>query len=125
MVQDLTALRIAHVAEWDVLAFIYHHGTSLASDEKIALLLGYTKVVVGSALDSLTSKGLVQRSRNSRGVRLYRFFFGAVPDDPLRRALQELLKIADDREGRLLLIKHLRQATAGKELRGSGGLHFA
>jgi DNA-binding transcriptional ArsR family regulator len=124
VVKHLTTLGIAHLAEWDVLAFIYSHGTSLASAEKIASLLGYNKAAVGSALDSLTAKGLVHRSRNSRGVRLYQFV-GTGPDDPPQHALEELMKVAEEREGRLLLVKHLRQAAMGKDVRERGGLHLA
>jgi len=122
VVKHLSTLGITHLAEWDVLAFIYRHGTSLAGAERIASLLGYSKASVGSALDSLAAKGLVQRSRNSRGVRLYQFI-GAAPDAPPQLALDELMKVAEERPGRLLLIKHLKQAAAGKNQRG--GLHLA
>jgi DNA-binding FadR family transcriptional regulator len=122
VVKHLSTLGIDRLAEWDVLAFIYRHGTSLASAEKISALLGYSKAVVGSALDSLTTKGLVQRSRNSRGVRLYQFI-GAAPDAPSRLALDELIRVAEERPGRLLLIKHLKQTAAGKNQHG--GLHLA
>jgi biotin operon repressor len=124
VVKHLGTLGIAHLAEWDVLAFIYRHGTSLVSAERIASLLGYSKATVGSALDSLTTKGLVQRSRNSRGVRLYQFI-GAAPGVPSRLALDELIGVAEERPGRLLLIKHLKQSAAGKNLHQRGGLHLA
>ena len=124
VVKDLNTLGIAHLAEWDVLAFIHNHGTSLVSAEKIATLLGYAKATVGSALESLTAKGLVQRSRNSNGVRLYQSA-AAGPDDPLRLAVEELIKVAEDRHGRLLLAKHLNHPTGGKVVRERGGLHLA
>jgi DNA-binding MarR family transcriptional regulator len=117
----LETLGINHLAEWDVLAFIYRHGTNLASAEQIARLLGYGKAAVGAALESLTSKGLVQRSRSSRGARLYQFA-AAVSGDSRRAALEELMKVAEERQGRLLLIRHLR---TGKERHGRGGLHLA
>ena len=120
----MTTLGIAHLAEWDVLAFIYSHGPSLASAEKIAALLGYSKPDVGSALESLTAHGLVKRSRNSRGVRLYQFT-DADPNDALRIALEELMKIAENRQGRLLLAKQLRPNGRSADLRGRGGLHLA
>ena len=122
VVKHLGTLGITHLAEWDVLAFVYRHGTSLAGAERIASLLGYSKAAVGSALDSLTAKGLVQRSRNSSGVRLYQFI-GAAPGAPPQLALDELMKVAEERPGRLLLIKHLKQAAAGNNQRG--GLHLA
>jgi DNA-binding transcriptional ArsR family regulator len=124
VVKHLITLGIEHLAEWDVLAFIHSHGASLCSAEKISSLLGYSKPEVGSALESLTAKGLVERSRNSRGVRLYRFV-GAGPNDSLQLALEELMKIADDRQGRLLLAKHLRRNARGENLRDRGGLHLA
>jgi DNA-binding MarR family transcriptional regulator len=71
--RHLETLRIYNLADWDVLVFVYRHGTSLVSAEQIARLLGYGKTAVGAALESLTSTGLVQRSRNSHGVRLYQF----------------------------------------------------
>jgi len=120
----LEILRIVSLAEWDVLAFIYHHSTSLASAEQIGRLLGYTRVAAGVALDSLTSTGLVQRSRASHGARLYRFA-PPVAGDPRRTALEELKKVAEERQGRLLLIRHLRRAAAGTEVRERGGLHLA
>jgi predicted transcriptional regulator len=124
VVKHLGTLGIEHLAEWDVLAFIYRHGTSLVSAEKISSLVGYTKAIVGAALESLTAKGLIQRSRNARGVRLYQAA-RAVPGDPLQLALAELLKITEDRQGRLLLSRHLRHATSGRDLRERGGLHLA
>lgn len=124
MVKHLSTLGLAHLAEWDVLAFVHLHGTSLASAEKVAALAGYTKTVVGAALESLTAKGLVKRSRNSHGVRLYRPA-DAVSGDPLRLALEELIKATASRHGRLLLITHLRQTTRGKDSRERGGLHLA
>jgi len=123
MVQHLKTLGITYLAEWDVLAFIYRSGTSLASAEKIARLVGYSKTAVGSALELLTSTGLVQRSRNSHGVRLYQLA-SAVPDDSRRRSLKELVRLAEERQGRLLFVRHL-QAAAAKQLRGRGGLHLA
>lgn len=121
--KNLEALHIRHLAEWDVLAFIYRHGTNLSSADHIARLLGYGKAAVGAALDSLTSTGLVKRSRNSRGVRLYQIA-AAIPEDPRRQYLEELMNLAEERRGRLLLIAHLRRASGG-ELRGRGGLHLA
>jgi DNA-binding MarR family transcriptional regulator len=121
--RHLDALGIGRLAEWDVLAFIYLHGTSLASAEQISGLLGYNKAIVGAALESLTSTGLIQRSRNYHGVRFYRFT-AAGPEDSQQRALEELMKVAKERPERLLLIRHLRKG-AEEERRGRGGLHLA
>ena len=118
------ALKIYHVAEWDVLAFLSEHGTTLASAEQIARLLGHSRVTVGCALDLLTGSGLVQRSRSSNGVRLYRFST-LIASDSLRFSLNELMKAAKDRKGRLLLIHYLQQISTKKALRERSGLHLA
>ena len=121
VVKLLDILGIVNFAQWDVLAFIYSHGTNIASAEYIARLLGYTKAAVGAALDSLTAAGLVQRSRNSNGVRIYKF--ARLPDEMRQRSLDELLEIAHGREGRLMLIKHLRRDITGKTPQRRGPLH--
>jgi len=120
--RHLATLRIDQLVQWDVLAFLHRHGTSLASAQQIALLLGYSRAAVGEALDSLASTNLLQRSRNSRGVRLYRF---AIADHSRQLALDELLELAGQRPGRLQLIAHLRQTATGKDRRERGGLHLA
>jgi DNA-binding MarR family transcriptional regulator len=124
VVDHLKTLGIARLAEWDVLMFIYRHGTSLADADRLSRLLGYNRAAVGAALDALTSSGLVRRSRNSNGIRLYRFP-DRIPDESRRRALEELTKLADERQGRLLLVKSLPETARDKELRARGGLHLA
>lgn len=123
--ESLELLRIRHLAEWDVLAFIYRHGTNLASSDHIGRLLGHSKAAVGAALDSLTLTGLVKRSRKSYGVRLYQIA-DAIQRDGRGSCLEELMKLTEERRGRLLLIAHLRSG-GGQELRGRGrgGLHLA
>lgn len=124
VVKHLSILGIVDLAEWDLLTFVCRHAASLASVEKIASLLGYTKVVVRSTLESLSAKGLVLRSRTSRGVRLYRSVIAA-PGDPVRLALDSLLQTAEDRRGRLLIAGQLRKTAGRTDLRGRGGLHLA
>lgn len=106
------------MVQWDALAFLYRHGTSLASADRISRLLGYRSDALSKALDTLTASGLVVRSRNSRGLRLYRLA-GSIP------ALDELIGMADDRQGRLVLIEQLCQRALGTERRVQGGLHLA
>jgi len=118
------ALKIYHIAEWDVLAFLSQHGPTLASAEHIARLIGYSRVKVGSALDSLTARGLVERSRSSNGVRLYRFA-AFIASDSQRFSLSELMNAGKDRGGRLLFIRHLQQISSEKDLRERSGLHLA
>ena len=122
--EHLDTLGIRHLAEWDVLYFIYHHGANLAGADRIASLLGYSSLTVGAALDLLTSEGLVKRSRNSRSVRLYQFAI-TVRDGSRQRALEQLMELTETRPGRLLIIRSLLQSAAPKERRARSGLHLA
>jgi biotin operon repressor len=120
----LDTLRISTVAQWDVLAFIHTHGTNLASAEHLSRLLGYGRATIGTALDSLAASGLIQRSRASRGLRLYRL--ATFPENDSRPlSLNELIKATGERSGRLLLTGYLGRAATRKERRESGGLHLA
>jgi hypothetical protein len=120
----LEALRISNAAQWDVLAFVHSHGTNLASAEHLGRLLGYDKATAGAALDSLTSSGLVQRSRHSRGLRLYQV--ATFPEnDPRQFSLHELMKLTNDRKGRLQMTGYFRLTTPCMDRRERRGLHLA
>jgi DNA-binding MarR family transcriptional regulator len=89
-----------------VLFFLYRHPISLVGAEYLARLLGYASGPVVTALDVLEALRLVERSRVSQGVRLYRL---AVASDPLRAdASERLFALADSRVGRLALSRKLR-----------------
>jgi hypothetical protein len=123
LVQEcLESLGISLLGDWDVLVFLYRHQVSVASTEQIARLLGYPANVVGDALDTLESLRLVQRSRDSQGVRLYQFVFSEVHLPP-ESCLRQLLTLAENRTGRLLLAKKLRQRV-GSHLVGKGTLKW-
>lgn len=109
----LAPLGLSQLAEWDVLAFLYRHHASLASTEEIVRLLGYNSSVVGDALDLLESRGMVERSHPSRGVRLYQFLDSASPSHD---CFKQLAKLAESRSGRLVLAGKLRQR-AGRQPR--------
>ena len=118
----LKNLGISTLSEWDVLTFLHRHGTSLTSAAEIALLLGGNKAGVSAALDRLASLGLIQRSRGSQGVRLYQI---SVPTDPsCYSCLMELMSLADNRDGRLLLLKHLPRE-GSRSSRRTHGLRIA
>ena len=102
----LKTLGIESLCQWDVLVFLYRHPISLLGAEYLACLLGYASGPVVAALDVLESLGLVERSRVSQGVRLYRF---TVPADPQRGdASEQLFAPANLRAGRVVLCKKLR-----------------
>ena len=62
--RHLEILDISAIAEWDVLAFLYRHGTTIASAAHMVRLIGYSQSVVASALDNLTKAGLIQSSHS-------------------------------------------------------------
>jgi DNA-binding MarR family transcriptional regulator len=102
----LKTLGIESLCQWDVLEFLYHHPISLFGEEHLASRLGYASGPVVVALDVLESLRLVERSRVSQGVRLYRF---TVPADRQRGdASERLFALANSRAGRVVLSKKLR-----------------
>ena len=106
--RHLEILDISAIAEWDVLAFLYRHGTTIASAAHMVRLIGYSQSVVASALDNLMRAGLIQGSRGSDGTGLYKFI---LLDTPARQeCLGALIKMGDRRNGRLQLIRALRKA---------------
>jgi hypothetical protein len=97
--------RISQISEWDVLMFLYRHGTSLTDAAQIAILAGYGKSAVGKALTGLASLGLVKRSPSFQGVRLFRF---PMPLDSTRQeSMGQFLKFSQKRSGRLMLVRSL------------------
>ena len=120
--ERLATLGVSLLSEWDVLAFLYRHGTSLTSAAQIGHLLGFDRAAVSAALDRLDSVGLIDRSRGSQGVRLYRI---AIPTDPLRYScFIELIRLAEKRDGRLELLNHLDRGSL-RHLPRSRGLRIA
>jgi hypothetical protein len=119
----LHALGLTRASEWDALSFLSRHAVSLGTAAQIARSIGYDSTEIGEALRRLEALGLIQRSRVSGVVRIYRF---KEPPEPARRAcLRELLDLAQNRTGRLLLLgylKHLQSDLAGKR---QSGLHLA
>jgi|SRR5271157_22268 len=102
----LKTLGIESLCQWDVLVFLYRHQISLFGEEHLASLLGYASGPAVAALDALESLRLVERSRVSQGMRLYRF---TVPADPQRGdASERLFALANSRAGRVVLSKKLR-----------------
>lgn len=104
--ERLQTLGISLVSEWDALAFVYRHGSSLGTAAQIARFIGYGDVEIAAALRTLDARGLIQRSRVSRGIRFYQLSEAL---EPSRRSyLVDLLSLAQSRSGRLLVIQHLK-----------------
>jgi DNA-binding MarR family transcriptional regulator len=105
----LKTLGIESLCEWDMLVFLDRYPSMLGTGEHIARFLGYAIAEVVAALDSLGSSGLVEPSRVSQGVRLYRV---TAPADPAHRdALERLMTLADSNTVRLLLARRRQRPT--------------
>jgi DNA-binding MarR family transcriptional regulator len=104
----LKTLGIEDICQWDVLVFLHRQRQALLSPDDLDTLMGYEEGAVARAMKHLESVGLVERSRESYGVRLYHLH-------PLsgshRRAFEGLVATSDSRAGRLALMNKLR-ATA-------------
>ena len=124
VLERFQALGVARLHEWDALVFLYGHASSLVTAAQIARLIGCDQGEIGAALRRLEALGLLQRSRDSQGVRLHQF---SVPPEPARYAcLLELMTLAQTRTGRLLLLKHLQRPHPRAGMNGrDGGLRLA
>ncbi len=123
VLERLRALGVALLTEWDTLAFVCHHATSLCTAAQIARLIGYDKAETLAALQKLETLGLIQRSRVSQGIRFYRFW---APAEPFRHScLLELMSLEQNRAGRLLLLKHLKRPRLEPRRRRDSGLRLA
>jgi DNA-binding IclR family transcriptional regulator len=106
VLERLQALGVALLSEWDTLAFLYRHSASLGTAAQIARLVGHGKAEIGAALHRLEALGLIERSRDSQGIRFYQF---SAPAEPFRQScLLELMSLAQNRTGRLMLLNHLK-----------------
>ena len=123
VLERLQVLGVELLTEWDVLVFLYRHAASLCTAAQIAQLIGYDKAEIAAALHKLEALGLLQRSRVSQGIRFYRF---SEPPEPSRRScLPELMNLAQNRAGRLLLLRYLKRSSPEPPRRRHGGLRLA
>jgi MarR family len=102
----LESVGVSLLSDWDVLAFVYRHGVSLTSIAQIASLIGYENSIVAGALDRLEREQLIERSRPSQEVCLYRIFSSM--DAERQYCLRQLFGQPKGLAGRLILAK--RQA---------------
>jgi DNA-binding MarR family transcriptional regulator len=121
--ERLQVLGVELLSEWDALVFLYHHPASLCTTAQIATLVGYDKTEIGAALHRLEALGFILRSRVFQGIRFYRFL---APKESARRScLLELMNLAQNRGGRLLLIKHLKRTALEPRPKRDSGLRLA
>jgi hypothetical protein len=107
VLERLQSISVGLWSEWDTLVFLYRHPASLGTAAQIARLIGYDNSEIAAALHRLEALGLIQRSRDSRGIRLYQLSEPRHPSP--NTCLHELMSLAQHRTGRLLLSKHLKR----------------
>ena len=115
----LDGVGISLLSEWDILMFVYRHGASLTSADRIARLIGYESRVVSDVLDRLEREKLIERSRPSQGVYFYRIL--ASMDAGRWYCLRLLISLSESRTGRLQLAERLKAvwSDSGREKRAS------
>jgi DNA-binding GntR family transcriptional regulator len=79
---------------------------TLASASQIACLVGHETAAVDSALKQLEREKLMERSRPSEGVFVFRF--QSPTDDERKRCLRHLISLLEGRVGRVLAVNHLK-----------------
>jgi DNA-binding MarR family transcriptional regulator len=102
----LKSIGISLLVDWDILIFLLHHGAILSNADQMARLLCCKPARIGDALDRLESRGLIESSRPSKRLRLYKVVVSS--DSARQDCFQQLLRLAGDRGGRLLLAKVLK-----------------
>jgi DNA-binding MarR family transcriptional regulator len=123
VLESLQILGIEFLAEWEALAFLQRHTVSLCTAAQIAEFMGFDKPQIVAALHRLEFGGLIRRSRVSQGIRFYRFL--TPEESSLQARLLELTTMAEDRAGRLLLLKHLKRPTVVLRRKRRDGLQLA
>jgi hypothetical protein len=97
---------LRHPCDLDLLLFFHRHPRTFLITERLAQYVGYDLRQVAESLEALFAAGLLRRSPDAtRPARLYVFIRGR----PRGGGLSSLLRIATTREGRLVVIRALKQ----------------
>ena len=97
-------------SDLDLLVFFARHPRVLLASEQLAILLGYDVTQIASSLDRLQRAGILMVSENPAYI-ARKYVFAAGGQNAVW--LPELLQIASTREGRLALMRELRERSAG------------
>jgi len=102
----LESLGISLLLDWDILIWLNRRGETLLGVDQIARMLQCEFQRVGSGLDRLESRKLIESSRSSRGVRFYRAVIS--PHSFRQGRFRQLADLTDSRAGRLTLRRILK-----------------
>jgi DNA-binding IclR family transcriptional regulator len=98
---------LGHACDLDLLLFFYRHPQAYLKSERLAVYVGYDLPQVERSLETLMTAGLLRQSPDStRPARLYVLTRSS---STLGGSLSSLLRIAATREGRLAVIRALKQ----------------
>ena len=101
---------LGNPCDLDLLVYFARHPRILLASEQLALFVGYEFTEVAASLDVLQQAGLITVSTNPiHTARVYVFTTG----EQGAGWLPDLLQLASTREGRLGLVRALRERPAG------------
>ena len=99
---------LEHPCDLDLLLFFNRHPQAFLKSERLAEYVGYDLPQIQRSLETLMTAGLLRQSPEStRPARLY--VLTRSSSSPLGGWLSSLLRIAATREGRLAVIRALKQ----------------
>lgn len=100
-------LVIRNGCDLDLLVFLYRHPRTLLTNEQIAAFVGRDMKQVAQSLDTFIEAGLLERTQNpTHAARMYLLQL----DGPQGGGFKKLLELASTREGRRVILDHLKPA---------------
>lgn len=98
---------IRNGCDLDLLVFLSRHPRTLLTNEQIAAFVGRDMKQVAQSLDTFIEAGLLERTQNpTHAARMYLLQL----DGPQGGGFKRLLELASTREGRRIILEHLRPA---------------
>lgn len=98
---------IRNGCDLDLLVFLSRHPRTLLTNEQIAAFVGRDMKQVAQSLDTFIEAGLLERTQNpTHAARMYLLHL----DGPQGGGFKRLLELASTREGRRVILEHLRPA---------------
>ncbi len=108
----LSAIR--NSCDLDLLVFLYRHPRTLLTNEQIAAFVGRDMKQVAQSLDTFIEAGLLERTQNpTHAARMYLLQL----DGPQGGGFKKLLELASTREGRRVVLEHLKPSGTRKKER--------
>jgi len=98
---------IRNGCDLDLLVFLYRHPRTLLTNEQIAAFVGRDMKQVAQSRDTFIEAGLLERTQNpTHAARMYLLQL----DGPQGGGFKKLLELASTRDGRRVILDHLKPA---------------